>query len=195
MSSEEQNPNVEGEALTEAQDSVEQTAEGSAAQESVEDVNPAELVLQNEELQSQIAKLKDQDLRTQAEMQNVRRRAEQDVEKAHKFGLEKFVGDMLTVIDNLERALASMDAEDEHLKAAREGIELTLKSMQDGLKRHNVEALDPSGEPFDPEYHQAMTMVPNPEVEPNTVMDVFQKGYTLHGRLVRPAMVVVAKAP
>ncbi len=195
MSSEEQNPNVEGEALTEAQDSVEQTAEGSAAQESVEDVNPAELVLQNEELQSQIAKLKDQDLRTQAEMQNVRRRAEQDVEKAHKFGLEKFVGDMLTVIDNLERALASMDAEDEHLKAAREGIELTLKSMQDGLKRHNVEALDPSGEPFDPEYHQAMTMVPNPEVEPNTVMDVFQKGYTLHGRLVGPAMVVVAKAP
>lgn len=195
MSSEEQNPNVEGEALSEVQDSVEQTAEGSAAQESVEDVNPAELVLQNEELQSQIAKLKDQELRTQAEMHNVRRRAEQDVEKAHKFGLEKFVGDMLTVIDNLERALASMDAEDEHLKAAREGIELTLKSMQDGLKRHNVEALDPAGEPFDPEYHQAMTMVPNPEVEPNTVMDVFQKGYTLHGRLVRPAMVVVAKAP
>ena len=195
MSSEEQNPNVEGEALSDVQDSVEQTEEGSAAQESVEDVNPAELVLQNEELQSQIAKLKDQELRTQAEMHNVRRRAEQDVEKAHKFGLEKFVGDMLTVIDNLERALASMDAEDEHLKAAREGIELTLKSMQDGLKRHNVEALDPAGEPFDPEYHQAMTMVPNPEVEPNTVMDVFQKGYTLHGRLVRPAMVVVAKAP
>ncbi|MBB6521195.1 nucleotide exchange factor GrpE [Pseudoteredinibacter isoporae] len=195
MSSEEQNPNVEADASTDAHDAVEPTEEVDASEERVEDVNPAELVMQIEELQNQIGKLKDQELRTQAEMHNVRRRAEQDVEKAHKFGLEKFVGDMLTVIDNLERALASMDAEDEGLKAAREGIELTLKSMQDGLKRHNVEAIDPAGEPFDPEYHQAMTMVPNPDVEPNTVMDVFQKGYTLHGRLVRPAMVVVAKAP
>ncbi|GAA6153866.1 nucleotide exchange factor GrpE [Pseudoteredinibacter isoporae] len=195
MSSEEQNPNVEAEASTDAQDAVETTEEAVASEERVEDVNPAELVLQIEELQSQIGKLKDQELRTQAEMHNVRRRAEQDVEKAHKFGVEKFVGDMLTVVDNLERALDSMDAEDDSLAAAREGIELTLKSMQDGLKRHKVEAINPAGEPFDPEFHQAMTMVPNPDVEPNTVMDVFQKGYTLHGRLVRPAMVVVAKAP
>lgn len=193
MSSEEQNPNVDAEATSEAPEMAPEAQEG--AEERVEDVNPAELVLQIEGLQAEIAKLKDQELRTQAEMHNVRRRAEQDVEKAHKFGVEKFVGDMLTVIDNLERALASMDAEDEALKAAREGIELTLKSMQDGLKRHSVEAIDPAGEPFDPEFHQAMTMVPNPDLEPNTVMDVFQKGYTLHGRLVRPAMVVVAKAP
>lgn len=193
MSSEEQNPNVDAEATSEAPEMAPEAQEG--AEERVEDVNPAELVLQIESLQAEIAKLKDQELRTQAEMHNVRRRAEQDVEKAHKFGVEKFVGDMLTVIDNLERALASMDAEDEALKAAREGIELTLKSMQDGLKRHSVEAIDPAGEPFDPEFHQAMTMVPNPDLEPNTVMDVFQKGYTLHGRLVRPAMVVVAKAP
>lgn len=193
MSSEEQNPNVDAEATSEASEMAPEAQEG--AEERVEDVNPAELVLQIEGLQAEIAKLKDQELRTQAEMHNVRRRAEQDVEKAHKFGVEKFVGDMLTVIDNLERALASMDAEDEALKAAREGIELTLKSMQDGLKRHKVEAIDPAGEPFDPEFHQAMTMVPNPDLEPNTVMDVFQKGYTLHGRLVRPAMVVVAKAP
>jgi len=193
VSSEEQNPNVDAEATSEAPEMAPEAQEG--AEERVEDVNPAELVLQIEGLQAEIAKLKDQELRTQAEMHNVRRRAEQDVEKAHKFGVEKFVGDMLTVIDNLERALASMDAEDEALKAAREGIELTLKSMQDGLKRHSVEAIDPAGEPFDPEFHQAMTMVPNPDLEPNTVMDVFQKGYTLHGRLVRPAMVVVAKAP
>ncbi len=193
MSSEEQNPNVDAEATSEAPEMAPGAQEG--AEERVEDVNPAELVLQIEGLQAEIGKLKDQELRTQAEMHNVRRRAEQDVEKAHKFGVEKFVGDMLTVIDNLERALASMDAEDEALKAAREGIELTLKSMQDGLKRHDVEAVDPAGEPFDPEFHQAMTMVPNPDLEPNTVMDVFQKGYTLHGRLVRPAMVVVAKAP
>ncbi|WP_299774053.1 nucleotide exchange factor GrpE [uncultured Pseudoteredinibacter sp.] len=193
VSSEEQNPNVDAEATSEAPEMAPGAQEG--AEERVEDVNPAELVLQIEGLQAEIGKLKDQELRTQAEMHNVRRRAEQDVEKAHKFGVEKFVGDMLTVIDNLERALASMDAEDEALKAAREGIELTLKSMQDGLKRHDVEAVDPAGEPFDPEFHQAMTMVPNPDLEPNTVMDVFQKGYTLHGRLVRPAMVVVAKAP
>ncbi|WP_299979504.1 nucleotide exchange factor GrpE [uncultured Pseudoteredinibacter sp.] len=193
MSSEEQNPNVDSDAANEAPEMAPEAQEG--AQERVEDVNPAELVLQIEDLQAEIGKLKDQELRTQAEMHNVRRRAEQDVEKAHKFGVEKFVGDMLTVIDNLERALASMDAEGEAMQAAREGIELTLKSMQDGLKRHNVEAIDPAGEPFDPEFHQAMTMVPNPDLEPNTVMDVFQKGYTLHGRLVRPAMVVVAKAP
>lgn len=194
MSTEEQNPNSEEElqAAT-ADEGVEVELETVA--ERIEDVNPVELIAQIDGLQTEVSQLKEQGMRTQAEMQNVRRRAEQDVEKAHKFGLDKFVGDMLPVVDNLERALASMDAEDEALKGAREGIELTLKSLLDALKRHQVEAIDPAGEPFDPEFHQAMTMVPNPDVEPNSVMDVFQKGYTLHGRLVRPAMVVVAKAP
>lgn len=138
---------------------------------------------------------KEQVLRSQAEAQNARRRAEQDVEKAHKFGQEKLLSDLLPVVDNLERALASIDTEDQAFKPVTEGIELTLKSFVDVLAKYKVEPVDPQGEPFDPQLHQAMTMVPNPDVEPNTVIDVFQKGYTLNGRLVRPAMVVVSKAP
>lgn len=138
---------------------------------------------------------KEQVLRSQAEAQNARRRAEQDVEKAHKFGQEKLLGDLLPVVDNLERALASIDTQDQAFKPVTEGIELTLKSFVDVLAKYKVEPVNPQGEPFDPQLHQAMTMVPNPDVEPNTVIDVFQKGYTLNGRLVRPAMVVVSKAP
>lgn len=145
-------------------------------------------------LQEEVAGLKEQALRAHAEAQNARRRAEQDVEKARKFALEKFVNDLLPVADNLERAIAAADAEDEAQKAVLEGVELTLKSLQDTLKKYHVEAIDPEGEPFDPQLHQAMSMVPNPDVEPNTVLTVFQKGYNLNGRLVRPAMVVVSTA-
>lgn len=153
-----------------------------------------------ERLQGQLATLaaafesaKEQSLRSQAEAQNARRRAEQDVEKAHKFGLEKIVNDLLPVVDNLERALAAIDTDDSALTPISEGIALTLKSFIDALARHQVVPVDPQGEPFDPQLHQAVSVVPNPEVEPNTVINVFQKGYTLHGRLVRPAMVVVAQ--
>lgn len=193
VSNDEQTPNPE-EPLEQGQ-TFEAGSDANPAGELVEDVDAAELVSQISALSLEIEQGKEQSTRIQAEMQNVRRRAEQDVEKAHKFGVEKFAGDMVTVVDNLERALEAIPAEDESLKAAREGIELTLKSMLDGLTRHHVVSLDPAGEPFDPKFHQAMTMVPNPDMEPNTVMEVFQKGYTLHGRLVRPAMVVVSKAP
>ncbi len=138
-------------------------------------------------------KYKEAALRAQADVQNIRRRADLDVEKAHKFGLEKFAKEVVLVADNLERALNSTeksDAED----LVREGVELTLKSLVETLARFEVKAVDPHGEPFNPDLHQAMTMVPNPELEPNTVMDVIQKGYTLHGRLLRPAMVVVSSA-
>lgn len=145
-------------------------------------------------LQEELIAAKDQSLRTQAEMQNLRRRSERDVENAHKYALEKFVGELLPVVDNLERALQAIDQNDESLKALTEGVELTLKSFQDVLVRYKVEPIDPKGQPFDPEFHQAMSMLEMPEEEPNTVVDVFQKGYTLNGRLVRPAMVVVAKA-
>ncbi|ARU29000.1 nucleotide exchange factor GrpE [Cellvibrio sp. PSBB006] len=154
-----------------------------------------------EALQAQIASLtadldtaRENALRAQAEAQNARRRAEQDVEKAHKFGLERMVNDLLPVVDNLERALAAIDTSDESFAPVTEGIQLTLKSFLDSLARHQVVAVDPQGAPFDPQLHQAVSAVPNPDVEPNTVINVFQKGYTLHGRLVRPAMVVVAKA-
>lgn len=155
-----------------------------------------------EALQAQLATLaagyesaKEQALRAQAEAQNARRRAEQDIEKAHKFGLEKMVNDLLPVVDNLERALSTIDTNNEALTAIAEGIQLTHKSFVDALARHQVVVVNPQGEPFDPNLHQAVSAVPNPDVEPNTVINCFQKGYTLHGRLVRPAMVVVSKAP
>ncbi len=146
-------------------------------------------------LEEQLAGAQDQSLRVAADLQNVRRRAEQDVEKAHKFALEKFAGDLLPVIDSLERGLELSNADDEHIRPMREGIELTLKMFQDTLKRYNLEALDPHGEPFNAERHQAMAMQESADVEPNSVLKVFQKGYQLNGRLLRPAMVVVSKAP
>ena len=147
----------------------------------------------SEQLLGQVAKANDQVLRVQAEMQNVRRRAERDVESAHKFALDKFAADLLPVVDNLERALAAIDTADEGQKSVAEGLELTLKSFVEVLARYKIEAIDPAGQPFDAELHQAVSMVPNPDLEANTVMDVFQKGYTLNGRLVRPAMVVVSQ--
>ena len=153
-----------------------------------------EPVSETEQLQQQVADANDNVLRIQAEMQNMRRRAERDVENAHKFALDKFSADLLPVVDNLERALSSINAEDDSQKAIAEGIELTLKSFLDVLVRFKIEAVDPAGQPFDANLHQAVSMVPNPDMEPNTVMDVFQKGYTLNGRLIRPAMVVVSSA-
>lgn len=182
-----------------------QQATEQAAQEATEaqsHTDEATTEVSIEALQAQIATLaaayesaKEQSLRSQAEAQNARRRAEQDVEKAHKYGLEKIVNDLLPVVDNLERALASIDPANETLTAFAEGIQLTHKSFVDALARHQVAVVSPEGEPFDPNLHQAVSAVPNPDVEPNTVLNCFQKGYTLHGRLVRPAMVVVSTAP
>ena len=149
---------------------------------------------ETQQLRADVATANDQVLRVQAEMQNVRRRAERDVENAHKYALDKFAADLLPVVDNLERALAAIDSADEGQKAVAEGLELTLKSFMEVLVRYKIEAIDPAGQPFDAELHQAVSMVPNPDLEHNTVMDVFQKGYTLNGRLVRPAMVVVSQA-
>ena len=133
-------------------------------------------------------------LRVQAEMQNLRRRTEQDIEKAHKYGQEKFSAELLSVMDNLERALDAASAhENEAVKAIYDGVDLTLKSFSDCFSKFNIEAVDPLGEPFDPALHQAMSMQENPDVEPNTIIAVMQKGYTLHGRVIRPAMVLVAK--
>ncbi|MBD3895465.1 nucleotide exchange factor GrpE [Halomonas sp. ML-15] len=145
-----------------------------------------------EELEQSAAEAKDQALRAAAEAQNVRRRAEQEADKARKFALEKFVKELLPVIDSLEKALEAM--EDGASDAHREGVSMTLKLQLDVLGKFGVEAVEPHGEPFDPQYHEAMAMVPNPELDPNTVMDVMQKGYLLNGRLVRPAMVVVSQA-
>lgn len=146
-------------------------------------------------LEEELTAAKDEALRAQAEAQNTLRRAAQDVEKARKFALEPFCNELLPVVDNLERALEAASGEEEILKPIAEGVELTLKSLLEALRKFHIEPLDPAGEPFDPQLHQAMSMVENPDVEPNTVTAVMQKGYTLNGRLVRPAMVMVSKAP
>lgn len=146
-------------------------------------------------LQSDLEQAGDRALRAQADAQNAKRRAEQDVEKARKYALERFAGELLPVVDNLERALEAASGDDEAIKPIADGVELTLKSFLDVLRKFQVAPVDPAGEPFDPQRHQAMGMVENPDAEPNTVLTVMQKGYTLNARLIRPAMVVVSKAP
>jgi len=145
------------------------------------------------QLQEDLVAARDLALRAQAEAQNVQRRAQQDVEKARKFALEQFAKELLPVADNLERALQAA-GDDEATRPIAEGVDLTLKSFLDALGKFHIRQVDPQGEPFDPNLHQAMTMVENPEVEPNTVIGVMMKGYTLHDRLLRPAMVMVSKA-
>lgn len=132
-------------------------------------------------------------LRVQAEMENVRRRAERDVESAHKYALEKFAAAMLPVKDSLEMGTAAAQNADIDVTKLREGTELTLKMLDDALSKFGIKVVDPVDQPFNPEFHQAMTMVPAPDKAPNTVVAVMQKGYTLNDRLLRPAMVVVAK--
>jgi molecular chaperone GrpE len=134
-------------------------------------------------------------LRVQAEMDNVRRRAERDVENAHKYALEKFAAALLPVKDSLEMGTAAAQNADTDIAKLREGTELTLKMLDDALKKFGISVVDPLDRPFNPEYHQAMSMVPAPDKAPNTVVAVMQKGYTLNERLLRPAMVVVAKEP
>ena len=184
----------------------EQTANPEAQLETAEEVAAAEAAdagaegdtevsLDDElsQLQEDLLAARDAALRAQADAQNVKRRAEQDVEKARKFALERFASDLLPVVDNLERALEAASGDDEAIKPIAEGVELTLKSFIDVLGKNKVDVVDPQGEPFDPNLHQAITMIENKEVEPNTGTAVMQKGYSLNGRLIRPAMVMVSK--
>ena len=194
MSAEEKNVNESEQALQdEALETVEQAdadvVEPTDAPEEAASAD-AQVAVMTEEL----SKLKEQVLRSEAEMENVRRRAELDVEKAHKFALEKFTKELLPIADSLEKAIESIQGDDAVLVSAREGVEMTLNLMMSALGKFKVEQLNPVGEPFDPQYHEAMSMVSAPHAEPNSVIAVVQKGYTLHGRLVRPAMVMVAKA-
>jgi molecular chaperone GrpE len=137
---------------------------------------------------------KDSVLRARADMENARRRAEQDVDKARKFALERFAGELLPVLDNLERAMQVADAENEAIKPVVEGVDLTLKSFIKVVEKFGMAIVDPQGEAFNPELHQAMSMQETADFAPNTVIAVMQKGYTLNGRLLRPAMVMVSRA-
>ncbi|MGD8566713.1 MAG: nucleotide exchange factor GrpE [Gammaproteobacteria bacterium] len=137
----------------------------------------------------------DELLRAKAELENTRRRVERDVANAHKFGLEKFVTDLLPVIDSLEMGISAAKESSADTEKLLEGSELTLKMLSDCVQKYGVEAVNPVGEPFNPEFHQAMSAQESNEHGPDIVTHVMQKGYTLNGRLVRPAMVMVSKGP
>ncbi|MFP3013755.1 MAG: nucleotide exchange factor GrpE [Arsenophonus sp. NC-QC1-MAG3] len=132
-------------------------------------------------------------LRAKAEVENIRRRTEQDIEKAHKFALERFANELLPVIDNLERTIEVIDRENTESISILEGLELTLKSFLATVGKYGIKVVADKNVPFNPELHQAMTMIDSQEHEPNQVIDVMQKGYTLNSRLLRPAMVIVSK--
>ena len=189
---------------TQAEESVIQTENAEQVTEQVEqdaaDVSLESLQAQVVELNTALqmeraaaAEQKDSVLRAIADAENQKRRSVQEIEKARKFALEKLVGDLLPVLDNMERAVELADRDNETLKPMIEGVELTLKSFTDAVSRHGVVEINPQGEAFDPEKHQAMSMQENADFAPNTIMAVMQKGYELNGRLIRPAMVMVSK--
>lgn len=182
------------EIVQQAEEQVEEQQENAqeVINEEQERINELELALAT--AKATVGDQKDSVIRAKAEVDNIRRRAAQDVEKARKFALEKFASEMLTTVDNLERALQSIDKEDESKKGVIEGIELTLQGLSSSLEKFGVKAVDPQDQPFNPEFHQAMSMQEVPDVAPNTVIAVMQKGYELNGRLIRPAMVMVSKA-
>ncbi|MFS1703254.1 nucleotide exchange factor GrpE [Alteromonas sp. AMM-1] len=190
---------------TEAQQAAAQTedvqvdaAETVAVEGEVVDEAAARIAELEKALAASEAKFNEQQdsvLRARAEMENARRRAEAEVEKARKFALERFAGSLLDVIDNLERAVMVADAENEAIKPMLEGVEMTLKSFVSTIEKFGMTPIDPQGQAFNPELHQAMSMQESADFAPNTVMAVMQKGYELNGRLLRPAMVMVSRAP
>lgn len=175
---------------------IKQGQQAEAASETIDAVEPQDERIAELEAAVSQAQQRERDsvLRAKAEIENVRRRSEQDVEKAHKFALERFAGELLQVIDNLERALDMSDKANAELASTIEGIELTLKSLLDVVRKFGLDVVGETNVLFNPEVHQAMTILESDAHEPNQVMMVMQKGYTLNGRLIRPAMVAVSKA-
>lgn len=198
MSAEQESPESEevkieenqtAETATDEQDTI-----ASAEEDVAETLSIEALQKQLEAAEKKAADNLDKALRTQAEMENLRRRIQKDLENAHKFALEGFSKELLPVMDSLELGLQAAIGDSEDVQKFREGTELTIKQFESVFAKFNIEQIDPTGQPFNPELHQAMTMQPTADAEPNTVLNVFQKGYSLNGRLIRPAMVVVAKA-
>lgn len=194
-----QNDNIDKETVDKAEAEAEAEAENTAGEtvsEASETDPVAELQTALEQAQAEAADAKDKMLRAAAEAENIRRRAESDVANAHKFAIEKFASEVLAVRDSLELALAVeiQDVDNEALTKMREGIDLTLKQLDSTFEKFNLTVLDPTGEKFNPEHHQAMSMVESEEHDPNHVVTVVQKGCLLHDRLIRPAMVMVSKS-
>ncbi|CAM3958930.1 nucleotide exchange factor GrpE [Pseudoalteromonas byunsanensis] len=197
MSEQTNAPEHEQEAAEQVEQAAQTQEETQAQDQAQAELSPEEeiagLYAELEAAKQTIADQQDSVVRAAADVENMRRRAAQDVEKAHKFALEKFANELLPVIDNLERAIEFSDRENETLKPVLEGIDMTLKSFSDAVAKFGVETVNPQGETFNPELHQAMSIQPSNDVSPNTVLAVMQKGYTLNGRLLRPAMVMVSK--
>ncbi len=176
---------VEVEATTLAQEEVDERQEASTDQ-------VAGLLQEIERLKMEVQESSDKAVRATAELDNIRKRTSRDIENAHKYALEKFVNELLPVLDSMELGInASQSAED--IESLREGMDLTLKMLFDRMGKFGVKTIDPAGEKFDPEWHEAVSMQELEGSEPGQVVTVMQKGYELNGRLVRPAMVVVAK--
>jgi molecular chaperone GrpE len=188
----------EAQTLAANEPSVEPVAEADPQPEAIDDTaheqaEPAELVALIEDARAKADDHWNQLLRARAEIENLHRRQARELENAHKFALDGFVRELLQVRDSLELGYEAAHAEGANLDKLREGTELTLKLMADTMGKFGVEAIAPEGQPFNPEFHQAMTLVPRDDLAPNTVVSVVQKGYLLNGRLVRPAMVIVSR--
>lgn len=170
--------------------------EAEAELEEIGDEKDVKIAQLEAALLSSETKVKEQQdgvLRAKAEVENMRRRTETEIDKARKYALNKFSEELLPVIDNLERAIQAADTENEAVKPLLEGVELTHKTFVDTVSKFGLKEINPEGEVFNPELHQAMSIQESPDHEPNTVMFVMQKGYELNGRVIRPAMVMVSK--
>lgn len=176
-------------------DEVENSATAAASGETqAQQAETGELTQLLEDARSKADEHWDQLMRTRAELDNLRKRSQRDLEQAHKFALERFSQELLQVWDSLELGHQAAQDEQADVQKLREGTELTLKLLTDVMSKHGVEQIDPTGETFNPEYHQAMSVQERDDVAPNTVVAVVQKGYLLNGRLLRPAMVMVSRA-
>ena len=162
-------------------------------QDPASEPDPGELTMLLEDARARADEAQNQLLRLRAEMENMSRRQAKELENAHKFALEGFVKELLQVRDSLELGHSAAMAPDADVAKLREGTELTLKLLSDVMGKFGVERIDPEGEPFNPDYHQAMSMQPRSDVPPNTVVSVVQSGYLLNGRLIRPALVMVSQ--
>jgi molecular chaperone GrpE len=185
--------NDETEAELDAE-AVEASTDDQTEEPEVEAVEEGELTQLLEDARSKADEHWDQLMRTRAELDNLRKRNQRDLENAHKFALEKFSQELLQVWDSLELGHQAAQDEQANVDKLREGTELTLKLLTDVMQKQGIEQINPEGEPFNPEFHQAMSMQEREDVAPNTVVAVVQRGYLLNGRLLRPAMVMVSKA-
>ena len=194
MSETEQNQNVETESEEASIESETTESAEDAAEMENEEVTVESLQTKLAEAQAKADDNWDQLVRTRAEMENIRRRSERELVNAHKYALEKFAQELLPVIDSMEMGVAAAMDENTDVSKLREGTEMTLKMFETAIEKFGIKSVHPHGEAFNPDHHQAMTMIDSAEHEPNMIIDVMQKGYLLNERLVRPAMVVVSSA-